>query len=115
VYISSDEGNKFILVLTPNKATGMTNAVNGASYVGGVYPNPGKNLFTLPVTVTQATRMTVTLYDIVGKEVRVLLDEILSVGKHQQQLDATGVIPGNYLLKVVAGSIVTTQKLVVVE
>ncbi len=115
VYISSDEGNKFILVLTPNKATGLTNPENGASYAGLVYPNPGKNVFTLPVTLTQETRVTATLYDISGKVVRVLLDERLPVGKHQQQLDAGGLVPGNYLLKIAAGNSETTQKLVVVE
>jgi hypothetical protein len=114
VYISSDEGNKFILVLSPNKPTGMTNPANGVGYAGTVYPNPGKNMFTLPPTLPQSTRVRVTLDDIAGKEVRVLLDETLPAGKHQEKLVGTGLIPGNYLLKVAAGTQVTTQKLVVV-
>jgi glucose/arabinose dehydrogenase len=115
VYISSDEGSRFILVLTPDKATGINNAVNDRTYAGAVYPNPVKNVFTLPVTLTQSTRVTVALYDITGKEVRVFLDKTLPTGKHQQQLEATGLIPGNYLLKINAGNSLSTQKLIVVE
>lgn len=115
VYISSDEGSRFILVLTPNKATGVNTVANGASYAGAVYPNPVKNQFTLPLKLTQATRVAVALHDIAGKEVRTLLDETLPAGTHNRQLDVNGVTPGIYVLKITAGNGSSTQRLIVTE
>jgi glucose/arabinose dehydrogenase len=115
VYISSDEGNKFILVLTPNKATGINNPANPGSFAASIYPNPVKNKFTLPLTLTQSTRVTATLYDIAGKQVRVFIDKTLPAGTSNQQLDANGLASGNYTLKVVAGSSSSSQKLIVAE
>jgi glucose/arabinose dehydrogenase len=111
VYISSDEGSRFILVLTPNGTTGMNPAQNLTPTVGSVYPNPAKGGFTLPFTLTQSTRVTAAVYDITGKEVRSLLEKTLPAGSHKEELEIEGLAPGSYMLKITAGSSSSTQQL----
>jgi glucose/arabinose dehydrogenase len=110
VYISSDEGNKFVLVLTPNAVTGIQEGEQVLSS-STIYPNPAKDQFTVALTLTQSTRVKVELFDITGKEVGTLLDQNLPVGNHNQQLDVNGLTPGYYLLKITAGNSISNHKL----
>lgn len=110
VYISSDEGNKFVIVLTPNDITGM-NEENKVLSSSTLYPNPAKDQFTLALTLTQSTKVTAVLYDITGKEVLSLMDQTLSAGDHNQQLNVSGLTGGYYLLKITAGNNIYNHKL----
>lgn len=113
VYISSDEGNKFILVLTPNEVIGIKeHAFLSASTI---YPNPAKDQFVLALTLTQATKVTAVLYDVAGKEVLSLMDQTLTAGTHSKQLDVMGLTGGYYLLKVTAGNSTYNHKLLLKE
>jgi len=110
VYISSDEGNKFVLVLTPDDITSVDqqNLVLTSSVI---YPNPAKDQFTLNLTLAQSAKVIAVLYDITGKEVSALMDRTLSAGSHTQQLDVSGLTSGYYLLKITAGNNTYNHKL----
>jgi glucose/arabinose dehydrogenase len=110
VYISSDEGNKFILVLTPTEITGIKEQIPVLS-ASTVYPNPAKNQFTLALTLTQSTNVTVVLYDITGKQVLSLMNQALSAGSHNRQMNVNGLTSGYYLLKITAGNSTYNHKL----
>jgi glucose/arabinose dehydrogenase len=111
VYISSDEGNAFIIVLTPDEVTSVDkeNEVLSSSVV---YPNPAKDQFNVALTLTQSSKVTATLYDVTGKQVRSLMDQTLSSGSHNQQMDVNGLAPGYYLLKITAGNNTYNHKLI---
>ncbi len=111
VYISSDETNKFILVLTPNDVTGI-NEGNQFLTSSSVYPNPAQDQFTLALTLTQSTKVTAVLYDIAGKEVLSLLDQTLPAGNQTHKFDVNGLTPGYYLIKVTAGDTTYNHKLI---
>ncbi|HET6225234.1 MAG TPA: T9SS type A sorting domain-containing protein [Bacteroidia bacterium] len=111
VYISSDEGNSFVLILTPDEVTSIDrqNEVVSSSVI---YPNPAKDQFNLSLTMTQSAKVTATLYDIAGKAVLSLMDQTLASGSHTQQLGVTGLAPGYYLLKITAGNNTYNHKLI---
>jgi glucose/arabinose dehydrogenase len=110
VYISSDEGNKFILVLTPDKVIGIPEADQVLS-ASMIYPNPARDQFTMALTLTQSTKVTAVLYDITGKEVLSLMDQTLPAGSNTYQLDVNGLTSGYYLLKINAGNSTYNHKL----
>lgn len=112
VYISSDETNKCILVLTPKVDKTKVTNITGAFEMGTIYPNPAKHQFTLPVTLSKPAKVTAKLYDASGKEVATLFDQTLSKGRHDQQLNAGGISPGTYIVKVIAGGDEYSQRLV---
>jgi hypothetical protein len=114
VFISSDEGNKFVLVLTPDDITNINNEdlVLTSSII---YPNPARDQFNLALNLLQSAKVTAELYDIAGKKVATLLDETLPGGNNTQQLNVSGLTPGYYLLKVTAGNNMYNHKLILQE
>lgn len=114
VYISSDEGNKFILVLTPDETTGMVEADNRLTAIT-VYPNPAKEVVTLSVSLSQAATVHTNLYDMFGRAVMPAMIENAGVGNHDQHINVSGLPSGYYLLNVTAGEHSVTQKVILVK
>jgi glucose/arabinose dehydrogenase len=110
VYISSDEGNKFVLVLTPNDVIGIQEE-KPVLTASSIYPNPATGQFTLELTLTQSTRVKAELYDITGKEMFTLMDQAFPGGSQTHLLNVNGFAPGYYLLKITAGNTVYNHKL----
>jgi glucose/arabinose dehydrogenase len=114
VYISSDEGHNFILVLTPDKVIGIPDQ-NQVLTASTIYPNPANDQFTLMLTLTQSTKVKAVLYDITGKEVLSLMDQTLPAGNQNHQFNANGLTSGYYLLKITAGNNTYNHKLLLKE
>jgi glucose/arabinose dehydrogenase len=114
VYISSDEANKVILVLTPNGAT----AINENSLTlndAVIFPNPVKDRFTLTLTLNQPEKTRITLTDVFGREVMHVENLNLSTGDHAQQIDVSALSAGYYFITVKAGHSSITKKLIVTD
>lgn len=111
VFISSDEGNKFILVFTPDDITKIINEflVLTSSII---YPNPANDQFNLSLNLAKPAKVTVELYDIAGKKVGLLLDETLPAGNNSQQMNVGNLTAGYYLLKITAGNSSYNHKLI---
>lgn len=114
VYISSDEANKFILVLTPDDVT-STVENNMMLTSADVFPNPAKNQFTVSITLAQSSGVKTVLNDVFGKEVMVLMEQNLGKGNHIQQVDIKELAPGYYFVNIKAGQNSVTKKLIVVD
>jgi len=114
VYISSDEGNKFILVLTPDDVTGAAEN-NTMITFADVFPNPAKNKFTLSIILSQPAEVKAVLRDISGREVMVLMERVLDTGNPNQQIDLKGLTPGYYFVNITAGQNSVTKKLILVD
>jgi hypothetical protein len=55
------------------------------------------------------------VYDLLGREVAILVNEVKQPGTYTVKFDASGLASGVYLYKMVAGSFVETRKLVVLR
>jgi glucose/arabinose dehydrogenase len=114
VYISSDEGNKFILVLTPDKTTGTADH-NPLLSAAAVYPNPVRDAFTIDMTMARPANVRIVLKDMFGRTVKEVPVQHLSVGNMQQQMDITGLIPGTYFLNITVGEYSIVKKIILVD
>ncbi len=76
--------------------------------LSAAYPNPFRGQTTLTLDVPTATRLRVAVYDVLGREVAVLLDGAVEAGPHTAVLDATAVPSGRYLVRATAGDAVST-------
>jgi N-acetylneuraminic acid mutarotase len=56
-----------------------------------------------------------TLHDITGKQIRILVDEVQAPGEHSVHFDASGLPAGIYLVRLQAGEEVVTEKMVVLR
>jgi peptidoglycan/xylan/chitin deacetylase (PgdA/CDA1 family) len=63
------------------------------------YPNPFNPTTTIKFKIPGATFTTLSMYDVLGKEVAVLLEENLAAGEHTVQLNAANMASGIYFYR----------------
>jgi hypothetical protein len=61
------------------------------------------------------SHVTLSLHDILGREVSVLVDEEMSAGRHQVKVDASSLSSGVYFYRLSAGDFVSTKKMLVLR
>ncbi len=79
------------------------------------YPNPfnPKTIVRYQLPVASAVRLSV--YDILGREVAVLVNEVKRPGTYSAEFDGSNCASGIYICRLTAGSFVQTRKLVLVR
>ena len=76
------------------------------------YPNPFRHRATIAYRVPAPEHVRLTVYDVLGRELAVLVDERQSAGSHSAKLDASSWPSGVYLYRLEAGNQVATGRLV---
>jgi endoglucanase len=79
------------------------------------FPNPFNPTTTVNCQVPVASRVKVTVYDLLGRQVAVLMDEKKEPGTYAARWDATGVASGMYLCRMEAGDFVATRRMALVK
>jgi len=80
-----------------------------------IYANPFNPTTSISFDVAVRSNVKPVIYDILGREVRTLLNESKAPGSYSVVLDASNLPSGVYFYKMIAGSFVQTRKLVVVK
>ena len=102
----------------------LTHLVTGVSEQGEIparftlhqnYPNPFNPSTTVRVDVPDRARVTVRVFDVIGREVAVLADEVLEAGSHTLRFDGTGRASGVYLLRMVAPGYTAVRTMMLVK
>ena len=97
----------------------VTSARDGSSPVGfrleQNYPNPFNPSTTIVFAVPAETDVRLGIFDLLGQEVRTLVDGRLRAGEHRVVVDATGLAGGAYFYRLVAGATVATRTLVLLR
>ena len=73
------------------------------------FPNPFNAQTTIGFELPEAGEVSLTVYDVTGREVRSLVTGHLSLGKHEVVWDAEGVSSGVYLVRLELQSAGTLQ------
>jgi hypothetical protein len=79
------------------------------------YPNPFNSTTQIEFTLPTTQRVSLRLYDVLGREVAVLMNEIQTAGKHEMMFDASGLPSGVYLCRFEAGEMMQTRKMVLIK
>jgi hypothetical protein len=83
--------------------------------VSGPTPNPFNPTTTINIALPEAAHMTMTVYDINGRQVAQVVDGFRSAGYHQVTFDGSHLASGIYLYSVTAGSHRATGKMVMLK
>lgn len=67
------------------------------------YPNPFEAQTTIGFTLSRAGHVTLQVYDLLGREVKRLVDERKPSGEHTVAFEASHLSPGAYLLRLTTG------------
>jgi hypothetical protein len=79
------------------------------------YPNPFNPMTVINYDVAKKDNVSLKVYDITGKLVATLVDEIRNPGKYQYTFHAGGLASGIYYYELRSGSFVDTKKMVLVK
>ncbi|MCC6399059.1 MAG: T9SS type A sorting domain-containing protein [Bacteroidetes bacterium] len=79
------------------------------------YPNPFNPSTTIKYELPGSYMVRLSVYDVLGREVSVLVDERREAGIHEVQFEGSGLSSGVYLCRLTAGRFVETRKLVLVR
>ena len=76
------------------------------------YPNPFNPSTTVPFVLSESGSVELAVYDVLGRKVATLVNEVRAAGIHEAQFDAEGLPPGVYLIRLAAGDAVRTSSIV---
>jgi CubicO group peptidase (beta-lactamase class C family) len=76
------------------------------------YPNPFNPSTTIRFDLPDKEFVTLKIYDVLGNEVDLLLNEEKPAGSHSVEFNASGIASGIYICKLQAGSNFTTRKMI---
>ena len=79
------------------------------------YPNPFNPSTTIQFTIVNRQLTIVKVYDVLGREVATLVNEVKDPGLHTVAFDAVGLASGSYFYRIVAGQYVAVRKMIVLK
>jgi hypothetical protein len=81
----------------------------------GNYPNPFNGETILRFHVGARTDVKLGVFDMLGRRVAVLVDEIMEAGVYSVRFDAANLASGFYLCRLTSGSISETRRMVLMR
>jgi hypothetical protein len=81
------------------------------------FPNPTDNLFTLEFVILESKFLDISLFDMTGKMVKVLLQQKVKKGENRFSFSTASLAAGQYLLRISDrnGQVVASEKVVVLK
>jgi Secretion system C-terminal sorting domain len=79
------------------------------------FPNPFNPTAAIRFTVPSSGFVSLKVYDVLGKEVRTLVNKVEQPGSHEVRFDATGLPSGIYFYRLRQGTYMATRKLAVLK
>jgi len=79
------------------------------------YPNPFNPGTRISFDLPKESRVQIKVYDMLGKEIALILDEVKPAGKHNIAFDGTNISSGIYLYRMEAGNQVLSRKMVLLK
>jgi hypothetical protein len=95
--------------------TRSTDVLPSAIRLHSAYPNPFNPFTTLRYELPQAAQVTLTVYDLLGREVATLVDTYTQPGTHETVWDAGSHPSGIYLARLATPGYSKTIKLVLLK
>lgn len=79
------------------------------------YPNPFNPSTTISYQLPKAGLVTLKIYDMVGKEIKVLVNEYKETGRYTVEFNATGLASGVYMYRLDCNDYHATKKLTLLK
>lgn len=79
------------------------------------YPNPFNPVTTISFSLPEASFVNLEVYDILGRNTVLLINEILEAGEHSFEFNAGSLPSGIYYYKITAGEFTKTNKMILLK
>jgi photosystem II stability/assembly factor-like uncharacterized protein len=114
IYLATDES---VWKSNPDSLTSVTeDDVKPKEYfLSQNYPNPFNPSTTIKYSLAEAGRVTLSIYDLLGREIMKLLDEEKPAGEYETNWNASSYTSGVYFMRMQAGEFSETRKAVLMK
>jgi hypothetical protein len=85
------------------------------SFFIGNYPNPFNPTTTIRYSLPMAEKVNISVYDILGRKVKELVNEEKEAGRYEIQFNAINLSSGCYFYRIITKDFVKTMKMMVVK
>ncbi len=105
------------VMLTPPFASveRVAGAVAGDYELTQNYPNPFNPTTSIDFSVPKRSNVQLEVYDLLGKKVATLVNEVKVAGKYTASFDGANLASGVYIYKLITGEKVLTQKMMLIK
>jgi len=98
-----------------NDATPEPKRSNSTAITLSAYPDPFNLATVISFSVLRSARAKLTVYDVTGREVKVLINKVVNGGDHLVTFDGSALASGVYFAKLEAQSMTRVQKIVLMK
>ncbi len=113
LFIIQDDGGIAAKRLTP--AEYYLSTVEKTSALNNNYPNPFNPVTNISYRINSAEHVTLKIFDITGREVCILVNEMKTAGTYQVTWNAAGLSSGIYYYRLEAGKFSDTKKMILIK
>ncbi|HEY3295176.1 MAG TPA: T9SS type A sorting domain-containing protein [bacterium] len=86
-----------------------------STFILSAYPNPFNPATTLAFTLPNSGKLSLEIYDVMGRQVQTLSDGFLEAGEHSLRFDGTALPSGIYFARIQSGEFTATHKLLLLK
>jgi C1A family cysteine protease len=79
------------------------------------YPNPFNPSTEIKFSIPKTTKVTLKVFDIMGREVATLIDDQMEAGKHSLELNGANLSSGVYYYTIITDSFTKTKKMILLK
>ncbi len=129
IYAVIDQENAITNEVHENNNTGWTPGIGYGSLVNAEteyllpeeyvlyqsYPNPFNPSTTIKYSIPQSSDVSIKVYDILGREVEVLVDEYKTIGTYNVEFNASRFASGVYFYQLRSRDFVETKKMILMK
>jgi hypothetical protein len=115
LYAGTTDG---IVYKTTSTTVGVAEAIKSIPYAWKLdqnYPNPFNPSTQINYQLSKLSKVSLKVYDLLGREVANLVNENQSAGPHNVKWNASRLATGVYFYRLVAGSFVQTKKMLLMK
>lgn len=113
-------GNQGIIIHTTNGGTYLgiepiSNIIPKTFNLFQNYPNPFNPVTKIRFQISNATKVKLVIFDMLGREIEVLIDENLKTGIYETEWDAGKFSSGVYFYRLITDHITLTKKMILIK
>ncbi|MEM8484045.1 MAG: T9SS type A sorting domain-containing protein [Bacteroidota bacterium] len=109
---TSSDGCVYIQIEPPTSTSTEDELPTRGFQVAAPYPNPVQQAVSIPFSADLSQQVTLSLYDITGREVLSAFDAQVTAGYHRFNVDMGGLVPGLYVYRIQSAGGVVSGKVV---
>ena len=109
IYRTNNAGDTFVSVETESD-----NSLNNFE-LSQNYPNPFNPTTNIIFSVAESSNIKIVVYNLIGEEIAVLLNEYKNSGQYEINFDGSGLSSGIYYYQLITSNYITTKKMVLLR